>query len=289
MYEAEVEDDHYREVLEREISSILETGIMLKTGVAVDRNGFEKLQAIYDVIILATGTIQDDVRTWQIEAGHHGISIGKSTYLTSIPGVFAIGNAIRTVKSAVRSVGQGKEVATCVDQYLSGEKVTGHPRMFNSRFGKLRSEEIGEYLKESHPGSRQEPAGGLAKGFGSTEMKKEANRCMHCDCRDMHSCKLRVHADKYGAVQKKYKGDDFKPVTKVFVHDAIIYEPQKCIKCGICVRLTALQQDKYGFTFIGRGFDVRIGIPFDETLATQLNETAINIANACPTGALSTR
>ncbi|KPL11344.1 MAG: hypothetical protein AMS26_20100 [Bacteroides sp. SM23_62] len=287
LHGADVEDDQYREVLEREISGILKTGIMLKTDVAVDMDGFEKLQATYDAIILATGAIEDDLRTWPIESGKNGIIIDKSTYQTSRSGVFAIGNLVRPVKSAVRSVGHGKEVATSVDQYLSGERVTGYHRMFNSRFGKLRAEEIGEYLKESHPGRRLEPANGLAKGFSSAEMMEEASRCLHCDCRDMHTCKLRIHADHYGADQRRYKGDDPKPVTKVSVHEAVIYEPQKCIKCGICVRLTALQKEKYGFTFIGRGFDVRIGIPFDETLQATLNETAREIAKACPTGALA--
>jgi len=161
--------------------------------------------------------------------------------------------------------------------------------MFNSRFGKLRAEEFGEYLKESHPGKRLEPANGLATGFDPAEMKEEASRCMHCDCRDMHTCKLRTHADSYAAVQRRFKTDDFATVTKVFVHEAVIYEPRKCIKCGICVRLTEKQKGKYGFTFIGRGFDVRIGIPFDETLEAQLSETAIEIANACPTGALASK
>jgi hypothetical protein len=289
LHEAEAAGNQYQEVLEREISGILGTGIMMKTGMAVDREMFEKIQGTYDAVILATGAIEDEVRSWQIESGNNGISIDKSTYQTSRSGVFAIGNSIRVVKSAVRSVGHGKEVATSVDQYLSGKSVTGHPRMFNSRFGKLRAEEIGEYLKESHPGRRLQPASGLAAGYGPAEMKQEANRCLHCDCREQHTCKLRIHADRYGAVQRRFKTDDFAMVTKVFVHEVIIYEPQKCIKCGICIRLTALKKEKYGFTFIGRGFDVRIGIPFDKTLETPLRETAIEIAKACPTGALAVR
>jgi NADPH-dependent glutamate synthase beta subunit-like oxidoreductase len=289
LHEAEVEGDQYQEVLEREVSGILGTGIILKTGVAVDKDEFEKLQAAYNAIIMATGAVEDDVRSWQIESNDKGISIDKSTYQTSRSGVFAIGNSIRPVRSAIRSVGHGKEVATSVDQYLTGKRVTGYPRMFNSRFGKLRTKEIGEYLKESHQGRRLEPANGLAKGFSPAEMKEEAGRCLHCDCRDMHICKLRIHANSYGANQKRYKGDDFKPVTKKVVHEAVIYEPQKCIKCGICVRLTALHKEKFGFTFIGRGFDVRIGIPFDETLEATLNETAKEIARACPTGALAVK
>ena len=289
LHGAEVEDGHYPEVLHREVAGILETGIELRTGVAVDRKTFEKLNSDYDAVVLATGTITDDVRSWTVETGARGVTIDPSTYLTSRPGVFAIGNVVRPVRSAVRSVGHGKEAATCVDQYLSGREVTGHPGMFNSRFGKLRAEEIGEYLKESHPGLRQEPSGGPAAGFSPTEMREEAGRCLHCDCRDLNTCKLRIHADRYGAVQRKYKGDEFKPVTKVFVHDTVIYEPQKCIKCGICVRLTERKREQFGFTFIGRGFDVRIGIPFDETLAGEMDETAREIAMACPTGALAIR
>jgi ferredoxin len=289
MHEAEVEDGHYPDVLKKEIAAILESGIELRTGVAIDGEAFEKLCSTYNAIVLATGDLTGDVRSWTLETGDRGISIDHSTYLTSRPGVFAIGNAVRPVRSAVRSVGHGKEVATCVDQYLSGRELTGHPRMFNSRFGKLRTEEIGEYLKESHPGPRQEPSGGPAAGLSHTAMCEEAGRCLHCDCRDLHTCKLRILADRFGAVQKKYKGEEFKPVTKVFVHDTVIYEPQKCIKCGICVRLTELRREKYGFTFIGRGFDVRIGIPFDKKLVCELNETAKEIAEACPTGALAKR
>jgi hypothetical protein len=289
LHEAEVEDANYPEVLEKEIGGILDTGIRVRTGLQVDRKMFRELENVYDAIILAMGAVGEEITSWPLDTGDHGIRVDTSTYLTSRPGVFAIGNAIRPVKSAVRSVGHGKEVATCVDQFLSGGKVTGHPRMFNSRFGKLRAEEIGEYLKESHPGGRMEPAGGPADGLDSVEMKEEATRCLHCDCRDMHTCRLRIYADQYGASQKKFRGEAFKPATKVFVHDAVIYEPQKCIKCGICVRLTALRRKRYGFTYIGRGFDVRIGIPFDETLASELKETAIEIAKACPTGALAER
>ncbi|MEE9462915.1 MAG: FAD-dependent oxidoreductase, partial [Bacteroidales bacterium] len=107
LHEAEVVGDQYREVLEREISGILGTGIMLKTGVTVDQEMFEKIHLTYGAIVLATGAIEEDVRSWQIESNDKGIRIDKSTYQTSRYGVFAIGNSIRTVKSAVRSVGHG--------------------------------------------------------------------------------------------------------------------------------------------------------------------------------------
>jgi NADPH-dependent glutamate synthase beta subunit-like oxidoreductase len=124
LHEAETADDQYGEVLEREVSGILGTGIMLKTGEAVDRKMLEKIRQTYGAVVLATGTIEDDVRSWQMDSNDKGISIDKSTYQTSRTGVFAIGNSIRPVKSAVRSVGHGKEVATSVDQHLTGNRVT---------------------------------------------------------------------------------------------------------------------------------------------------------------------
>jgi ferredoxin len=287
LYRAEIADDQYPKVLELEISNILGTGIELRTNVTVNRELFEQLLGSYDAIVVAAGAMEDELRSWDIESGAKGITIDKSTYQTSRPGVFAIGNVVRSVKSAVRAVGHGKEVATSVDQYLNGNEITGYPKIFNSRFGKLREEEFSEYLKESHPGRRLEPDEGQVKGYSLAEVQEEAGRCLHCDCRDMHTCKLRIHADRYNANQRRFKEDSFKPVTKVLVHDAVIYEPQKCIKCGICVRLTALHKKKYGFTFIGRGFDVRIGIPFDETLEGELSQTARDVAVACPTGALA--
>lgn len=48
-------------------------------------------------------------------------------------------------------------------------------------------------------------------------------------------------------------------------------------------------REKFGLTFIGRGFDVIIGIPFDESLDAALVQTAQMVARHCPTGALEIR
>ncbi|MDD4144232.1 MAG: hypothetical protein PHN68_06330, partial [Prolixibacteraceae bacterium] len=66
----------------------------------------------------------------------------------------------------------------------------------------------------------------------------------------------------------------------------LIYEPNKCIRCGICVRLTAKYGEKFGFTYIGRGFHVELGVPFNEDIRNALTETAIMVAEGCPVGAI---
>jgi ferredoxin len=40
-------------------------------------------------------------------------------------------------------------------------------------------------------------------------------------------------------------------------------------------------------TFIGRGFEVVVGIPFNEELGNGLQKVALEAAEACPTGALA--
>jgi NADH dehydrogenase/NADH:ubiquinone oxidoreductase subunit G len=77
-------------------------------------------------------------------------------------------------------------------------------------------------------------------------------------------------------------------ISERLIHrEGVVYEHTKCIKCGICVRLTRQHQEEFGLTFIGRGFDVKVGVPFNETIKKGLEKTALLAANACPTGALS--
>jgi len=53
------------------------------------------------------------------------------------------------------------------------------------------------------------------------------------------------------------------------------------------VRINEKYKEECGFTFIGRGFDVVVGIPFNETLENGLKVAATKAAVACPTGALT--
>ena len=103
----------------------------------------------------------------------------------------------------------------------------------------------------------------------------------------IHRILLRIFSDDYGADQKRFKSEERLLCTKEVQHNEVIYEPSKCIKCGICIRLTAKHKEDFGFTFIGRGFDVVVGIPFNENLATGLKKVALEVADACPTGAIS--
>jgi NADPH-dependent glutamate synthase beta subunit-like oxidoreductase len=272
------------EVVEQEVAQILATGVQIRLNETINDNLFVELQSEFDAVVVAHGTIPEGSSAYGLKATKAGIIADKSSYLTSIPKVFAVGNTLRASKLAVRSVGQGKEVATVIDNYFKTAEVSGYPERFNSKFGRLAEVEFIQYKKDSETAPRQKAD---KSGFTHEDAIREAKRCMHCDCRNPESCVLRELSDRYHAVQKRFQSDERWNVEKFIHREGIVYEPNKCIKCGICVRLTRQHQEEFGFTFIGRGFDVKVGVPFNESIQKGLEKTAAIVAKACPTGALS--
>jgi predicted molibdopterin-dependent oxidoreductase YjgC len=67
----------------------------------------------------------------------------------------------------------------------------------------------------------------------------------------------------------------------------IVYEPEKCIKCGLCVDISNQGGEKFGLAFDGRGFDVAIKASLGASLGESLSHTAVKCAVACPTGAMA--
>lgn len=281
----QIGNDHLpAEIIDQEIAQILATGVQIRLKESIDSTRFELLQKEFDVLVVAAGTITVGNSAFGLKLSKAGIEVDKSSYLTSIPNVFAIGNALRASKLAVRSVGQGKEVATVIDNFFKTDEVKGYPERFNSKFGRLGEIEFIQYQKDSEASPRQKAD---KEGFTREAAIREAKRCMHCDCRNPESCVLRELSDRYHAVQKHFQSDERQNVVKFIHREGIVYEPAKCIKCGICVRLTRQHQEEFGFTFIGRGFDVKVGVPFNESIQKGLEKTAIIVAKACPTGALA--
>jgi NADH dehydrogenase/NADH:ubiquinone oxidoreductase subunit G len=73
----------------------------------------------------------------------------------------------------------------------------------------------------------------------------------------------------------------------VDTHPEVVLEPGKCVKCGRCIRIGAARKEPLGLAFIGRGFEMTIGVPFGRPLSEALTVTAAECVAACPTGALA--
>ena len=68
-----------------------------------------------------------------------------------------------------------------------------------------------------------------------------------------------------------------------------MFEPGKCIKCGHCILIAEEAREPLGLTFIGRGFNVKVGAALSESLKEGLRAVALRCVEACPTGALFRR
>jgi ferredoxin len=281
-----------RDVLASEIASIMRLGVEFRGRTRIgDRLSTNEVRKQFDVVFVAVGELKPgDAESLGLEAGSEGLNVDGKTYATNVQGVFAGGDAVRKRRLAVRAVADGKEAAVAICQYSTGQRVTGPSKAFNTRIGKLVEGEIDAFVARASRSARVQPSKNGA-GLTDEQGRSEAARCLHCDCRKAESCKLRQYGQEYEARPNRYKNQktERRPAWSVVGHPSSVvrYEPGKCIKCGLCIKIAAQVGEKLGLTFVGRGFDVRVAVPFDGQLSEALKTAARQCVAACPTGALA--
>jgi NADPH-dependent glutamate synthase beta subunit-like oxidoreductase/ferredoxin len=275
------------DVLDNEIAQIERLGLtfMAKTRVD-DSTSLEKLRKDFDAVFVAFGALEAGIiESMGLKTSPNGIATDSGTYQTNLPGVFAGGDVVRKRRLTVRAVADGKEAAESIRQYLSGEPVTGPNKPFNTRIGKIEESEK-ERFAACASNTPRVTVYHKNDGFSDEQARIEAARCLHCDCRKAENCKLRQYSQEYNARPTQYKSRRrlFSQQTQ---HAEIIYEPGKCIDCGLCIQVAKQAGEELGLTFVGRGFDVRVAVPFERSIADGLKQSAAKCVTACPTGALA--
>ncbi len=283
------EDKLPRKVLDFEIELIKKYGGRFELNKLITKEIFEnELKQNFDAIVFSTGDFnKSNLKDFGFKQGKSGIVVNKNTLEVNSDGIFACGNIIRHRKSAINSVAQGKETARTVDMFLRGETPSKKPKMFNSKFGKLFEKELDEYKKETTEDKRIVMELGKLGNFSLEQAIIEAKRCMNCDCRKPISCKLRIYSTEYKADRRKFLFGKRKTIKKYFQHKTIVYEPEKCIRCNLCVDIATKSKETLGLTTINRGFEVEINVPFNKSIENALQKTASKCAKYCPTGAIS--
>lgn len=166
----------------------------------------------------------------------------------------------------VRALATGRDVADRLLLRLAGlPDALAHPRACMA--GRLTPAELDALRAETQ------------------EERGDAWRCLHCDCRAAEDCRLREAADLLGAWRVPAPP---RPAIKPdYSHPTLVHEPNKCIACGVCLRIARKAGEPVGLSWHGRGADVRVAPPFGRGWADALTHSAADCVAACPTAALA--
>lgn len=276
------------EILAAEVALLASAGVRFIGGAELGRtHELAYLRKSYDAVVLTVGeTGAGEEIALGVPVAANGIKVDPNTAATELPGVFAAGSAVRPVKQLVRAMADGRIVAECVGLFLRGAPVRRPDKPFSSIMGRLEAGELKAFLRHSSPQPRGAACAACAEGWTDEAAGAEAARCLNCDCTSSGSCGLQHYARIYQADAARFRAKR-RPFEQERQPGGVIFEAGKCIRCGICVKLTEIAREPLGLTFIGRGFDVRIGAPLNHPIEQGLQRVAEEVVHHCPTGALS--
>lgn len=271
------------EVLEHELNRLGDLGCSIQTDVVVGHSPtWDQIRESSDVVVLACGSNpRSDLGDLGLEVLNRRIVVAPKTYETTVPGIFAGGDVVRPVRTLQRTASDARSLATAVDQFLRGVDVTGERKRFLSRIGRLAESELGALCGETNTTG---PGGEGRKG----DLKAEAGRCLQCGCFEREACLLRRYAEIYDVDTKRFRSEGRIAVERK-AGDAVVHEPGKCISCARCVRLSANGKKSRGMTMLQRGYNMRIDVPFGDSLDSALEGVECECVGSCPTGALASR
>ncbi len=247
-----------KDVLDTEIARIAKVGCEFRFGHEVNGD-LEQIRDEFDAVVLACKGVGKAAGS-VFEAAEH--------------------------KLHVRAVGNGKTAAAWVDRYLHSLEGPPNEKFFQSKIGSMTKEQL-ERLRQ-HSENQEVMLVKPVDAEPLAPLQKESGRCLHCDCRKRVTCNLRKWSTVYDADRKRYdttEAKDFRMLGK----GNIVFEPGKCIRCGLCVAIAAKHGEDIGLAFHGRGFELEIKVPFDHSFDEALKLSANECVAACPTAAIAFR
>lgn len=226
-----------------------------------------------------------------VKADKGNIVADPNTFMTSIEGVFAAGDAVTGAATAVEAVAGGRKAALAINRYLRGEKPAPEKQPFNISKGEL--EQLGDRVEftqvERRPRAhmprlraeeRRRHFGEIEFGFPEDMARREAERCLECGCKAAHDCTLRQLATEY---EIKANGKDKQYYQLDKTHPFIERDPNKCINCERCAR-TCL--DVVGVGALTVNYRVGTAEGYGGPLQNTTCVSCGSCVAACPVGAL---
>ena len=249
-----------------------------------------------DNMILAIGQAVD-ASIFDCDKTRKGaIAYDKETFMTSMEGVFAGGDCGNDkISIAVEAIADARKASEIIDAYLNGETIRyekpyyvtrdditektfeDRERQCRPKIPQLSAEQRKDNFTEVIPG-----------GFTAEQAEEEASRCLECGCHDYFECKLIDLAHQYDVEPERFAGDK-NSIDYDDAHPFIVRDPNKCILCGLCVRVCDEVMGIGALGLVHRGFDTVVKPNMEKPLAESGCVSCGQCVSVCPTGALQER
>ena len=248
-----------------------------------------------DTVILAIGQAVDG-SLFKVDKTKKGsIAYDKDTFMTSIPGVFAGGDCGNDkISIAVEAIADARKAATVIHRYLDGELIRYEAPYVVTR-DDITEKTFEDRERECRPKmthmEAKERKGNfieIVKGYTEEEAIQEASRCLECGCHDFFECKLIEYANDYHVEPDRIAGE-INQIEYEDDHPFIMRDPNKCILCGLCVRVCDEIMGVGALGLVDRGFDTVVKPTLDRPLLESGCISCGQCVSACPCGALQER
>ena len=249
-----------------------------------------------DTMILAIGQAVDATVFDCDKTRKNAIAYDPDTFMTSIPGVFAGGDCGNDkISIAIEAIADARKAADSIDAYLYGEVLKyekpyvverdditektfeDRERMCRPEIPQLSPEERKDNFSEVIP-----------EGFTEEQAVAEASRCLECGCHDYFECKLIDFANQYDVHPERFAGEK-STIEFEDDHPFIVRDPNKCILCGLCVRVCDEVMGVGALGLVHRGFDTVVKPNMEKPLIESGCISCGQCVSVCPTGALQER
>ena len=249
-----------------------------------------------DTMILAIGQAVDPKGFEGLDlTKKKGIAYDPDTFMTSMEGVFAGGDCGNDkISIAIEAIADAKKAAGIIDAYLDGEAIkyekpyTVERHDITEKTFEDRERQCRPKMDHLHAEERKDNFTEVVFGYDEDQAMADAKRCLECGCHDYFECKLIDFANEYKVKPDRFAGD----INKIEFednHPFIVRDPNKCILCGLCVRVCDEVMGIGALGLVHRGFDTVVKPTLEKPLVESGCVSCGQCVSVCPTGALGER